>query len=227
MVAKPIAWSYSSLDAFETCARRFYLTKIVKTVAEPQTEATMWGNRVHKALELRVGKGQPLPEGMEQYESIAATILSRGTGGKVEVEQKLALNKSFRPTTWFGKDVWVRGITDVTVTKGDSAFIGDYKTGAPKPASGQLRLTAAITFAHKPWVNNIKNAFIWLKTGETTKETFTRDDVPAIWQEFMPRVRRLEQAIEEEKFPPRPSGLCRQWCPCTGCEHNGRYTGRR
>jgi hypothetical protein len=149
------------------------------------------------------------------------SVLSKG--GKVEAEQKLALTAQFKPTTFFAKDVWVRGITDFTITKNDKCFIGDWKTGKPDPVSAQLKLTAVMTFAHKPYVNTITNAFVWLKTNEVTAETFTRDDIAPIWQEFAPRVRRMEIAMEEKKFPPKPSGLCRKWCPVgkTHCEHCG------
>lgn len=222
---KPLAWSYSSLDAFETCPHRWAQTKFYKTITEPQTAATVWGNKVHKSLEHYLIQRTPLPDGMEQFKVTADTVVARAQGGKLEAEKKMALTASFKPTTWFGKDVWVRGITDFTIGKGDTVFIGDWKTGKPTPNSAQLKLTAAMTFAHKPYVNRIINAFVWLKTGETTAETFTREDVPAIWQEFMPRVQRMEHAVAEEKFPKRPSGLCREWCPVHTCEHNGKFKG--
>lgn len=220
---KPVAWSYSSLTAFETCPKRYYLTKVSKQVQEPQTEATIWGNQVHKALEKRLVNHMPLPDSMTQFESVAATVAGRAKGGRLEAESKMALTQSFKPTTWFGKDVWVRGITDFTIQKGDTVFIGDWKTGKPTPESAQLKLTAAMTFAHKPYVNRVINAFVWLQTGGITHETFTRDDIPQIWQEFAPRVQRLEHAMEESKFPARPSGLCRKWCPVgkSLCEHCG------
>lgn len=210
---KPVAWSYSALNAFETCPKRYYLTKISKQVVEPQTEATLWGNRVHKALEDRLVKRTPLPETLVQFEDIAKSVVDRSAGGKLEAETKMALTQNFKPTTWFAKDVWVRGITDFTITKNDKVFIGDWKTGKPTPESAQLRLTAAMTFAHKPAIKTVVNSFVWLKTGGHTTEVFTRDDVPAIWQEFMPRIERLNNAVAENKFPPKPSGLCAKWCP--------------
>ena len=222
-MTKPLAWSYSSLTAFETCPKRYYLTKVTKEVKEPQTEATMWGNKVHKALEHRLVNATPLPDSMAAFEPLAETISLKAKGGKLEAEQKMALTKSFNPTSWFAKDVWVRGITDFTITKGDKVFIGDWKTGKPTPASSQLKLTAAMTMHQKPWVNTVINAFVWLKTGGITHETFTREDIPTIWQEFTPRITRLEVAMAEDKWPARPSGLCRAWCPVGKklCEHCG------
>lgn len=220
-MTKPVAWSYSALTAFETCPRRYYLTKVTKQVVEPPTEATTWGNSVHKALELRITQRKVLPTGMEHWEPLVNSILSKG--GKVEAESRMALTRNLVPTTFFAKDVYVRGITDVTVEKNGKLFVGDWKTGKPTPESAQLRLSAAMVMAHKPHVKTVINAFVWLKTNEVTAETFTRDDIPGIWQEFAPRVQRLEIAMEENKFPAKPSGLCRKWCPVGKalCEHCG------
>lgn len=225
-MSKPMAWSYSALTAFETCAHRFYETRIAKSIIEPQTEATLWGNRVHKAFEYRVGHDTPFPDELKQFEPIAAKIIKAGEGKRVSVEQKLALSKDFSKRKWFDKDVWVRGIIDVSIEHGDKLFIGDLKTGRPTPDSAQLKLTAAMSFAIKPYINRITNTFIWLKTGDTTTEKFTKDQAPEIWQEFMPRVQRLQQAVDVNNFPKKPSGLCREWCPVTTCEHNGKYRKR-
>jgi hypothetical protein len=46
---------------------------------------------------------------------------------------------------------------------------------------------------------------------------FRRSIQAVIWQEMMPRIRRMELARENEKFPPTPSGLC-AWCPHATCE---------
>lgn len=223
-MAKQVAWSYSVLTAFETCPWRYYLVKIAKKIQEPQTPATLWGNQVHKALELRITKGTPLPSEMAMYESTALMVMSKAKGGKLEAEQKMALTANFQPCSWFDKAVWVRGITDFTITKKNKAFIGDWKTGKKDEGSAQLKLTAAMTFAQKPYINTIINTFIWLKGAETpTVEVFNRGQTSEIWQGFAPRIQRLEVAHEENKFPKRPSGLCAKWCPVgkQNCEHCG------
>jgi hypothetical protein len=47
--------------------------------------------------------------------------------------------------------------------------------------------------------------------------------VPKLWQEFAPRVQRLEEAHQQNKFPKKPSGLCNKWCPVPHklCEYRG------
>jgi hypothetical protein len=225
-MSKPVAWSYSALDAFETCPFRYFKTKVEKSIVEPQTEATLWGNKVHKALELRVRDGTPLPPGMENYEKLAAKIADKAKGRTLGVEQKLALTKDFKETTFFAKDVWLRSILDLSIETGTRAFIGDWKTGKKNPNSEQLQLSAAVFFATRPWIDEITNTFLWLQVGEVTTEKFHRDDAPAIWQNFIPRVQRLEEAVATGTFPKRPSGLCRAWCPVHTCPHNGKYIGK-
>lgn len=220
-----VAWSYSALKSFEDCGRRYFLTKVSKEVKEPQTAQSTWGNEVHKALEHRISYNRPLPTPMAHYEPIVSKIIAKSQGEGVRViraEQKMALSRNLIPTEYFAKDVWVRGITDVTVVVGKNVFNGDWKTGKRDPVSAQLRLSAALVMAHKPYINKSINAFIWLKTGECDTETVTRQELPTVWQEFMPRVQRLEQAFEKNKFLPRPSGLCRNYCPCATCEYHGK-----
>ena len=181
---------------------------------------------MHKALELRVAYNTPLTDELAQFEGIAAKIVKAGEGKRVSVEQKLALSKDFSKRKWFDKDVWVRGIIDVSIEHGNRLFIGDYKTGKPTPDSAQLKLTAAMSFAARPWIEHVTNTFIWLKTGDTTTEKFTKDQAPEIWQEFMPRVQRLQQAVDVNNFPKKPSGLC-GWCPVKSCEHWRDRNGRK
>jgi len=225
-MSKSPAWSYSALGAFNTCPHRYYKTKVEKSIVEPQTEATLWGNRVHKAFEHRIKDGTPFVKELAQYEPTAAKIAATCAGKKFSTEQKLALTEHFLPTTFFAKDVWLRSILDLCIENKDKALIIDYKTGKKNPDSAQLQLSAAVVFAIKPWISEISNAFLWLKTGEITKEKFTKDDVPNIWQHFMPQVQRLNEAYALNKFPKRPSGLCRAWCPVRTCEFNGAYRGQ-
>ncbi len=221
-----VAWSYSVLNSFETCAWRHYLTKVSKEVVEPQTDALKHGNQVHKAFEYRVKEKRSFPVEMPaQYEAIVQKLEKAAVGGSLVAEQQMALDASYKPTKWFSKGsaapAWVRAITDVHIMRGDKMAIFDYKTGRRDPESAQLRLSAAVAFAVNPHVQQIKNGFIWLKTGEYDGETFTRADVPAIWQSFLPRVNRLEIAHEQSKWPKKPSGLCKKWCPVphSRCEH--------
>jgi len=205
------AWSYSALTAFETCPRRYYLTRVSKEVKEPQTDATIWGNKVHKALELFAKGEKPLPPDLQEYGRYVRKFLDRE--GKRVVEEKVALDKNLRPTKWFAKDVWVRGVIDLGVVGSERAYLLDWKTGKRKPDSDQLKLFAALAFAKYPWIDSAVTGFVWLKEKKFDKEVFTRDQVTEIWGEFLPRLSRLAESYEQDRWVPKPSGLCRNWCP--------------
>lgn len=206
-----LPWSYSSLQAFETCPRRFYLTRITRQVKEPQSQATIWGNEVHKALELAVKGEHPLPQRFVEYGPIVTRV--RQATGKKLCEQKFGITASFRPTDFFAKDVWFRGVIDLNVVGTKKAATLDYKTGKMKTDGDQLKLFAAATFTHFPYLEEVTTGYLWLKDNKLVPATFTKEDVPVIWQEFLPRVQRMERAQAENKWPPNPSGLCREWCP--------------
>lgn len=222
--AKVLPFSISSLNAFETCPRRFYLTRIAKVVAEPQTQATIHGNEVHKALELAVNGTQGLPAKYRQYQPIVSKVLSMP--GTKETERKFALTASFKPTSFFAKDAWSRGVIDLTITNPvtKTAVALDWKTGKPKSDPSQLKLTAAVLFAEKPWLEKVKTGYVWLAHNKVDSCSYVRNEAPGIWQEFLPRVARLTRSAENADFPPRPSGLCREWCPVgrTHCEFCGQ-----
>lgn len=210
---KPFSWSYSALTAWETCPRRFKLTRITKEAHEVQTKETLWGNRVHKAFENKLKSRTPFTAETREFEHVAETIIKGSAGAKLTAETKLAITANFQPTTYFAPDVWLRVVTDFQVERKDRLVVGDFKTGRKKPDSTQLALSAATLFAIKPYVHHITSCFLWLKDGTNTTERYTRDDAADIWQEFLPRVKRMEQAIKEDKMPPRPSGLCARYCP--------------
>lgn len=217
------AWSYSSLTAFETCPRRYYLTRVTKQVVEPQTEATTHGNAAHKAFEISVEKKVPLPQGYEAWQPIVEKI--QRVSAKRETELKIALNKDLKPVSWFDKSAWCRGIIDLNVENGTKALALDYKTGKRKAESTQLMLFAGLLMHAKPHIERVRTAYLWLKDRKIDSSVFNRHSLSEIWGEFVPRVQRMEAAYEKEKWQPQPSGLCKAWCPCTGCEFNGKRGG--
>lgn len=211
------AWTYSHLDSFETCPRKFYHTKVKKDIVEPPTVHTEWGTRVHTAFENAVKDGTPLPEGMTQWQGIADKVTA--LPGEKLCEQKYALDKNFQPTEWKGS--WTRGIGDLVVLhkKTGRAIVADYKTGKRKPTE-QLDLYALYVFAHEPAIQTVTTNFVWLKDKRVDRCTRQREEVPIIWQSFLPRVAKLESSYERDRWPAKSSGLCNGWCPVTSCEFN-------
>lgn len=213
MSARPIFWSHSVLNSFETCPRRHYLTKVVKTVTEPQTEALLWGNQVHKAFEDRLNGVSALPATLAGYEPILQKLLNRN--GKRLVEARWAIDSSFRPIGFRDRNAWCRAVVDYGIVGTQSAVLVDWKTGSRKPDSDQLKLTAAMAFAQHPYLESVHTTFVWLKEKKLDKDVFTREQKGDLWNEFLPRVARLEHAHATNTWHPKPSGLCGKWCPVT------------
>ena len=211
------AWTYSQLDTYETCPKKFYHIRVAKDVKDPPNEHSAWGERVHTALENRVKDGTPLPVGMDQWEGIAAKLMA--LPGEKLTEHKMAVTKDFLPAQW--GEAWSRGIIDLLIINGRQAVVADHKTGKRK-MSEQLELYAGYVFAAYPEVEEVTSCFIWLKDRKIDKQIYTRDDVSKIWGGFLPRVAKLESSYNRDSWLARPSGLCKGWCPVLSCEFNGK-----
>jgi hypothetical protein len=228
---KPFSWSYSKLKNYEACPKKSYHIDHKKDVKETEGEALAWGNSVHNAFHERIAKGAPWPTGMERYEPWALKMLKGTPHPSINllVEQQLAINADFGPTSWFPSDAekkgtgdpWYRGIGDVIKIVGPVALIVDWKTGKILEDSQQLALMAACVFAHHPEVQKVRAMFAWLKEDAETKQDFHRNDMPAMWKHIWPRIESLKNAVDNTIFPAKPGGLCKRWCPVTVCPHHG------
>lgn len=228
---KAFSWSYSKLKNYEACPKKSYHIDHKKDVKEPEGEALLWGNSVHKAFHERISKGTAFPKGMERYEAWAVKMLKGVPHPSIVLltEQQLAINADFGPTAWFPSDAekrgtgdpWYRGIGDVIKIVGAVALIVDWKTGKIVEDSQQLALMAACVFAHHPEVMKVRSMFAWLKEDAETVQDFHRNDMPAMWKHLWPRIESLKNAVETTNFPARPGGLCKRWCPVASCPHHG------
>lgn len=218
--AKPWAWSYSKLKNFDTCPKRYYEIDIAKTYKEEKTEQLAWGDTAHAVLAARIGKGTPMPPGMEYYDSWCERVLTGG--GNILVEQKLAITKDFGPCGYFDREVWFRSVADVLKIIEPVALAIDWKTGKIVEDSVQLALMAQCVFAHHPGVQKIRTEFVWLKEDATTREDFTRDDMAGLWRTLWPRIEALKSAHDAMTYPPKPGGLCRKYCVVTSCPYHGK-----
>lgn len=221
---KDWSWSYSKLKNYEVCPKKHYEVDIAKTSVETQSDdpdsALNWGNRVHDAFKKTLRGEAPMPPEMASYQTWVDRVL-RGPG-QLLVEQKYAINRQFKPTTYFANDAWYRGIGDVVRLDTDIALILDWKTGKILEDSVQLMLMAQCLFSHYPKLRYVRSEFIWLKDDCTTPELFSRQEVADQWVDLMPRVQALEEASKTMTYPPKPGHLCKRYCPVTSCAFHGK-----
>ncbi len=216
------AWSISALKKFENCPRQYYEMNVLKNFQDKPSDIMAWGNDVHKAFEDRFKSGKKFPLGMRQFEPIAAAFAKQK--GEKLIEQKLALAPTFNPTTWFGKNAWVRSIVDLALVHDDKAIIVDWKTGKVREDFDQLALMAAVMFNQAEELEQITAMFVWLQEewpDNISKVTYTRDELPQLWERFMGREERYQDAHRKTEFPPKPSGLCARFCPVSTCPYHG------
>lgn len=212
-----IAWSFSRINSFENCPRKYWHENVGKTIPFEETEEMASGKEWHKGAELFIKRGAKLPLHMRHWESTLQKF--KDAPGEKMVEQQIALNAKWEPVEWYAKDAWLRVKSDLTILNGDQAVQIDYKTGKPKDDYTQLRLNSAVTFHLAPELKTIKHGFLWTKTKTLTFETMNLTDVPVFWADMLPRVQRYQQAHDQQNFPPKPGFLCRGYCKVKTCQY--------
>lgn len=226
---KPQAWSFSALQSFETCPRLYSLEKIYKLIPYRPSEAAKAGQHTHKVLEWRV-KGIELPKTHAHLEPMMAKILAT-PANSVQAEVQYTFTTKFTQTEWFAKDAWFRAAVDLQMVNGENAVALDWKSGKRKPDSNQLELFAAVIMTANKEIQRVRTGFVWLavedpKTKMPAMDTasYERSDVKDIWAKNLARYARLAAAVRDDRFPPKPSGLCKNFCAATNkqCEFSGR-----
>lgn len=216
---RPFSWSYTQLKNYEGCPWRWAQEKFYCTVPFVENEAIVWGNRVHKAAELALQGINPKDPEAEKpvWPYIEAFMRS---GLRREAELEIALTRNFTPINWFAKAAWFRIKLDVILTNFErtNAKYFDWKTGGKiRHDDDQLKLGCAALSVIRPEIEKFEGKLIWTKHKTVTgMEPLAKDQISEVWKDFLRRVRRMEDAWNNELFPARPSGLC-PWCNVKDC----------
>ena len=215
-------WSFSKIKAFEQCPKQFYHEKILKEYPVEETEAMLYGTMFHTAAEEYIRGCTPMP--VRFHYAVGALDSLQAKQGKKLCEYKLGLTKDLEPCGFSDPDVWFRGIADLIILDGDMAWVIDYKTGksARYADKGQLELMALATFKHFPEVQKIRAGLLFVVSRDLIKDTYTKDSEDALWHKWLTNYEKMEAAVENNVWNPRPSGLCKRHCAVTECVHNGR-----
>jgi len=229
---KKMPISFSRLNTFEQCGQKFEYLYVLKSVQDLGSVHTEYGTRVHEGLEL-YGKallqGGASAEAVEALEgehsesakwfSLVRKLVTRP--GDKYFEHQMALNADKQPCEWFADDVWLRGIADVLIINGDTAYLFDWKTGKVKDDPSQMMIFALMTMTHFPQVQTVKTSFVWLAYGQSTSSVYTRRMLPNLWTALGPRFDKIQEAVELGVFEAKPSPLCK-WCAAKDICPNAR-----
>lgn len=225
---EPLQHSFSSIKMFDNCAKRYYHQKITKEVVDLGGEASVYGNRIHKHMELRLAEGKMLPGEAKAFEEHCLAVEKMaGPTSSMFLEKKLAIDRQLKPCEWESDNTYVRSILDVLIMTDDKAVIMDWKTGKRRPDFFQLELSAAQVFIHYPEIKKINTAFVWLTANQIDKEQYNRKSLKAILKNVASKTGRIEEARELDVWPAKPSGLC-SYCPANKiCEFAQKSYRRR
>lgn len=212
------AFSFSRLESYETCPKKFFHLSIAKDVSDPPNEHTSFGTEVHLAFANYVkGRIKALPLHLRQHTPMLDTI--KNAPGDHIVEQQVAINKDYKPTGWFDSDVYCRVISDLTIMNGSHAIMFDWKTGKMKDGFDQLRLAAAVMFLLADELETISMHYVWTKNKQVTSDRMTRDEMPGVWAALQPRLIRYQNAFVMQQFEARQGFHCK-YCPVKKCPYN-------
>jgi hypothetical protein len=212
-----IKWSFSGLKQFINCPRQYHEVKVLQNYKVSETEQMRYGTEVHQALEDYVRDGTPLAKNYERFQPMVDALLE-APGGRFP-ELKLALREDKTPCGFNDPDYWARGIVDLLIIDGTTAYIVDYKTGSARyPDPKQLKLMALMTFAHYPEVMHIKAGLLFVMKNVFIDEAYNREEIDKLWTAFTPSLARLEVAYNVGNWEPNPTPLC-GWCPVRSCQY--------
>lgn len=219
-----LAWSWSRIELFEQCPKRFYHKTIKKDIPFIPNDATERGKRVHDSLANALLHGSALPAELSHMVSLINGVNQRRRANPdihTIIEQDLAFREDLTLTDWFSKEVWLRMRWDLALKEGREISIWDWKTGKVKPASDQLALSAFGAFAIFPDLEIAKTAYVWVDHSQFTPVAFTRDQFDRLERKFGDRAELLQIANEKGEWPAKANPYCK-WCELTKlqCMHH-------
>lgn len=209
---KLIPISYSRIDTFKTCPKKFHEMNILKSVPFVQSDAMRQGEVIHKLLEDRIAEGKAFPKGYEYLEPIAATI--QKAPGQTHTELSLTFDKGLAQCGDKDWDrAWLRVRIDVAKLLGDRAWAGDYKSGKRHFDELQLKICAAAMFQAFPDLETVSTSFIWLQDKFMDDPTvYHRSEAQGIWNEIMSYSHDIQTASATGQWPAQKNKFC-AWCP--------------
>ena len=215
-------WSYSSLNLFKQCPRKYHRLRVLKDIKEDEAEHLIYGNAVHKAAEEYGRDGVPIHPKFLYIKTYVDTLID--SPGDKYYEHKMGLTRELEPCEFLAGHVWWRGIADFLAVNGKEAVLVDYKTSksARYADTAQLELLALAIFAHFPHVEIVRAGLLFVVSKEFIEIELNRNHQHELWKKWIKDTDRLDGCFESDTWNPSPNFTCKKFCPVLDCEHNGR-----
>lgn len=179
-----IALSWSRLNTFMQCPRKFHLQFISKSFKEEDKSIHLVkGEQLHKQMEDYViakngGGVMPLGFSPEVKQTIPYVDKLYTIYNSLYPEAQVATKVDWKPTEWFAKDTAWRAIWDVIGLAPQRCFIGDYKSGRVYDYGtgfGQLHLSSVIALERFSDVPEVTSAYIYMEHKVVTPIKLVRE----------------------------------------------------
>lgn len=215
--AFPLSWS--RIDMFLRCPRKFYLKQIVG-LEELPTKAMIQGKLIHEALEtfVKTQEDQKALEKLDMAPDYETARIAFFTGKKIirgmnprAVEVKFGLTRELNPTGFLDSDCFFRGVIDLVVKSDFGLEIYDYKSGWSRPDPRQIFLYA---MALNRYGKDIRRAgYILLRSSQLIDFQIGEEELEAAARLLFKAEKDISEALEkgEEGFPPSYDGC--EYCP--------------
>lgn len=209
------AWSYSRLSVYRKCPRQFKY-KFIDKLAEPKSDAMERGNELHLTLQRFIeGRTKAIPAAMKKTLGTAYAHLALLRKMKAKCELEWAVDKDWKPVSWFDKQTWFRAKLDAFYVDQTLNILDltDHKSGKiySDQHAEQLELYAAVGYAFHPEVTEIVARMLYIDQGSSVPSVFT--DLPKTIPILRKKWARIAAPIFKDKtFKAVPSREC-NWCP--------------
>jgi RecB family exonuclease len=254
-VLKHAPWSVSKADSIGRCSRQYQFRYINKVKEEAKHAASRIGTATHAVLEVALANpGSDLQEladkaakdnelvseetrelatklaSVQDFIRRIGTFKAKHAVVREVFEHKLAITSDFKPTPFFSRDAFLRGVMDHAMITADKIMvIIDHKTGRKKPITEHstqffaYMLMAASNFPDIVGVQCAINyvgtdAVDWFPKSNGDHGVWTRDEIHKlrVWLEhYLNRTHNplavLEALGPEEAASTSTNVLC-GWC---------------
>ena len=187
-------------------------------IVEPPNPHFEKGDRVHKAAENHISMPGKPPAVIAELKSVKPR-LDAFRKAKALVEQEWAFTKGYLPTSWFGRDAWLRIKVDVCAVTGEPPLvqITDWKTGKVYEdhkhqrslyALGGLQLVDLGALADGRKDVKLVAEHLYTDTTQTATEEYTMKNLKPLKKEWEARIKQM---MTDTRYPAKPGFHCR-WC---------------
>lgn len=215
--ANLVSWSYSVYTQYVKCPLSVCFDKVQRIrIVEPPNPHFEKGDRVHKAAELFIGGSGKVPVVIPELKAVKDR-LAFFRKARASVELEWAFDKSYRPTSWFGQDAWLRVKTDVCLDTKEPPLvhITDWKTGKVYDEHKQQRSLYALAGLQLVELGALAGGskdvkltaeHLYTDTTQSATEEYDMKDLAPLKREWGSRIKQM---MSDTRYPAKTGFHCR------------------